>query len=359
MCGVKSYSQTSNGYIIEVQGKTVYVDLSAPNVKVGDELGAYSHGGYMTDPNTGRRVRKADELKAKMKIMSVHQDYSVAYLIDEFSQSILTKGMAVKMLKKVQESKTHSNDIVSNHENNGKQTTSDYMRNMFVNSSNNSNNNTWKDSNATNYSPINSYKPTVVVAPAQVNDVVNSGHFGGYVADVLMEQLLMCNEVRLLDRSVLNAQIDEMELTGSVIDPQTAIERGKVAGARYIIQVTMQKPDVVNIRTGIPLASVMGAIGAATNKNIGAQYASNMQVGTLKASVTIKLLKVVTRHTSIKIQLNCAVVSLVVQFFLQVKSLSGIITKMGADMPIAPSAKITPCFWIARAMKSLRIFCRT
>ena len=287
MCGVKSYSQTSNGYIIEVQGKTVYVDLSAPNVKVGDELGAYSHGGYMTDPNTGRRVRKADELKAKMKIMSVHQDYSVAYLIDEFSQSILTKGMAVKMLKKVQESKTHSNDIVSNHENNGKQTTSDYMRNMFVNSSNNSNNNTWKDSNATNYSPINSYKPTVVVAPAQVNDVVNSGHFGGYVADVLMEQLLMCNEVRLLDRSVLNAQIDEMELTGSVIDPQTAIERGKVAGARYIIQVTMQKPDVVNIRTGIPLASVMGAIGAATNKNIGAQYASNMQVGTLKASVTI------------------------------------------------------------------------
>ena len=44
MCGIKSYSQTSNGYIIEVQGKTVYVDLSAPNVKVGDELGAYSHG---------------------------------------------------------------------------------------------------------------------------------------------------------------------------------------------------------------------------------------------------------------------------------------------------------------------------
>ena len=132
-----------------------------------------------------------------------------------------------------------------------------------------------------------SNKPTVVVAPAQVNDVVNSGHFGGYVSDVLMEQLLLCNEVRLLDRSVLDAQIDEMNLVGSVIDPQTAIKRGKVAGARYIIQVTMQKPDVVNIKTGIPLASVMGAIGAATNSNVGAQYASNMKIGTLKASVSI------------------------------------------------------------------------
>ena len=132
-----------------------------------------------------------------------------------------------------------------------------------------------------------SSKPTVVVAPAQVNDVVNSGHFGGYVADVLMEQLLLGNEVRLLDRSILNEQIDEMNLAGNVIDPKTAIKKGKVVGAKYIIQVTMQKPDVVNVKTGIPLASFMGAIGTATKTNIGAEYASNLQVGTLKASVSI------------------------------------------------------------------------
>ena len=49
----------------------------------------------------------------------------------------------------------------------------------------------------------------------------------------------------------------------------------------------MQKPDVVNIRTGIPLASIMGAVQGITGKNIGAQYTSNAQMGTLKASVNI------------------------------------------------------------------------
>lgn len=282
MVTIEGYSQTSTGCIIEFEGKTVYVDLSTPNVKEGDELGAYSHGGYMTDPNTGRRVRKPDELKAKMKIVSVHQGYSKACLIDDYSHTFLKKGMSVKLLKKAQvsaENKSNSNNIVAEGNNRNKQVNSDNVRSMITTPS--------VSYNDVNRYSVNTSKPTVVIAPAQVNDIVNSGHFGGYVADVLMEQLLMCNEVRLLDRSVLNAQIDEMELTGSVIDPQTAIERGKVAGARYIIQVTMQKPDVVNIRTGIPLASVMGAIGAATQTNIGAQYASNMQVGTLKASVTI------------------------------------------------------------------------
>ena len=78
----------------------------------------------------------------------------------------------------------------------------------------------------------------------------------------------------------------------------------------------------------------------------------------VKVSVTIKLSKVAMRLTSIKKQLNCAAVSLVVQFFLQVKSLSGFITSSEPVMPIAPSVKITPCFWIARAMKIQRIFYR-
>jgi hypothetical protein len=81
--------------------------------------------------------------------------------------------------------------------------------------------------------------------------------------------------------------MDEINLTGDYIDPKTAIQRGQIAGAQYIIQVTMQKPDVVNVRTGIPLASIMGAAQAISGTNIGAQYASNMQVGTLKAEVSI------------------------------------------------------------------------
>lgn len=278
---------SSNGYIINIEGNAVYVDLSAPNVKVGDVVGVYVRSGYATDPSTGRRVRKPDELKAKLKIGSVHQGYSLAYPMDGFSISSLQAGMTIKRVDTTLSHNSHPKQNTSHPV--GRRNTSDYMRENFVVSAPEENNYTQHSPRETynSPSPDSSGRPTVVIAPAQVNDVVNSGHFGGYVADVLMEQLLMCNDVRLLDRSVLNAQLDEMDLAGSVIDPNTAIQRGKVIGAQYIIQVTMQKPDVVNVRTGIPLASVMGAVGAATRTNIGAQYASNMRVGTLKASVSI------------------------------------------------------------------------
>lgn len=78
-------------------------------------------------------------------------------------------------------------------------------------------------------------------------------------------------------------------MAGSHIDPATAIERGKIAGARYAVQVTMQKPDVANVRTGIPLASIMGALQGGLNRNIGAQYMSNMEVARLKAAVSLSV----------------------------------------------------------------------
>ena len=278
-----SFAQSSQGYIINIENDAVYVDLSSPNVKVGDLVGVYVRSGYATDPVTGRRVRKPDELKAKLKISSVHQGYSLAYPVERVSVGALKTGMIVKRIESALPDNLSSERSAPNLVNPKK------MRETFANSSSHADNypqHSTKERRNT-FSPMSSDKPTVVVAPAQVNDVVNAGHFGGYVADVLMEQLLMCNEVRLLDRSVLSAQLDEMNLTGNVIDPNTAIQRGKVIGAQYIIQVTMQKPDVVNVRTGIPLASVMGAVGSATGTNIGAQYASNMRVGTLKASVSI------------------------------------------------------------------------
>lgn len=133
-------------------------------------------------------------------------------------------------------------------------------------------------------------KISVFVAPAQVNDITGIGYFGTYVSDILMEQLMMCDKVRLLDRTVLGMQVDEIDLSGSeYVDASAAIQKGKMLGAERIIQVTMQKPDVVNIRTGIPLASIMGAVQGIANTNIGAQYMSNMQIATLKASVNISV----------------------------------------------------------------------
>lgn len=69
---------------------------------------------------------------------------------------------------------------------------------------------------------------------------------------------MMCDKVRLLDRSVLGTQMDELNLSGEYINPATAIQKGK---------------------------------------NIGAQYASNAQIGTLKASVNITT-RVVDLQTS-------------------------------------------------------------
>lgn len=60
--------------------------------------------------------------------------------------------------------------------------------------------------------------------------MVGVGYFGTYVSDLLMEQLMFCDKVRLLDRTVMGMQMDETDLTGSYIDPNTAIQRGKIAG---------------------------------------------------------------------------------------------------------------------------------
>jgi hypothetical protein len=117
-----------------------------------------------------------------------------------------------------------------------------------------------------------SERVNIVIAPAQVNDVVHNGHFGDYVADVLMEQMLMCDKVRLLDRSVSNAQIDEINLAGDILDPATTIQRGKGIGARYILQTTMQKPDVANVRTGISNGCGTRADGSEYRRGLRIEY---------------------------------------------------------------------------------------
>lgn len=144
-----------------------------------------------------------------MEIGNVFNDYSVAATNDRGLLQLLKEGMEVSVIN-TGKAITSSDKPVNN---------SLFMPMQNVNSSD---------------------KIPIVIAPAQVNDVVGVGHFGGYVADVLMEQMLLCDKVRLLDRSILNAQMDEVDLAGSYIDPATAVQRAKIQGARYILQVTMQ-----------------------------------------------------------------------------------------------------------------------
>lgn len=279
--------QTTKGCIISIENGVVNVDLTNAQVKAGDCLNVIVSGGYMTHPVTGRRVRKEDRILCKLEVGDAYSEYSVARPHDVSSLSQLKPGMTVQISKRnvtesIQQNNTlQSNKLVSKN---------DIMLNNFVSDGKTTGSDVSSISiQALPESKVTSEKVSIVIAPAQVNDIVHSGHFGGYVADVLMEQMLMCDKVRLLDRSVLNAQIDEINLAGDILDPSTTIKREQGIGVRYILQTTMQKPDVANVRTGIPLASVMGAVQGLTGTNIGANYASDMKLATLKASVNLSV----------------------------------------------------------------------
>lgn len=93
--------------------------------------------------------------------------------------------------------------------------------------------------NKINQESGNYEKISVIITPAKVNDVVNNGFFGGYVADVLMEQLITNDRIKLIDRSILNEQINESDLQGRYIENKSSIEKGKISGVRYVIRKVM------------------------------------------------------------------------------------------------------------------------
>lgn len=254
------------GYVISVEGEKVYIDLAVGKVKPGDKVAVYSKEGYFVHPVTKKRLKREPSQVASLEVVKVYTDYSLAKAVPAQSLSKVEVGMSVQCNAMSQSSHSESSSDVygppAAKENRPSVLSVDPVR-------------------------TTDEKVSVFVAPAQVNDVVGVGYFGTYVSDLLMEQLMFCDKVRLLDRTVMGMQMDETDLTGSYIDPNTAIQRGKIAGAQYVVQVTMQKPDVVNVRTGIPLASIMGAFQAGFGKNLGAQYMSNVEVATLTASVSI------------------------------------------------------------------------
>ena len=198
----------TEGYIISIEKDAVCIDLNEKQVVPGDRFDVYKAGGYMTHPVSGKRIRKNDALIGSLEVGETYAEYSVARPQNPSLLKLLEVGM--KVIPQAKDS------AASQGRSGGVNTTG-------------------------------GDRVPIVVAPAVVNDVVNNGHFGGYVADILMEQMLLCDKVRLLDRSVLNAQMSEIDLTGDILDPATTIQGGQVIGARYVLQTTMQKPDVANI----------------------------------------------------------------------------------------------------------------
>ena len=199
-----------SGYIIKVDGDKVYMNL--PGAKVSDVVPVFNNGGSMTDPKSGRNIQIEPEVIGQIKIIAVQGAYSVGRVYGN-TATYPEKGMTVGQRTVIQKN---------------------------------------------NYG-----ETTVMIAPAEVNfpqvvnTMVGSGYIGDYVSDVLMEHLLKCNKIKLVDRSILSTQQNEIAMGQSGgIDPNTALEYGKISGARYLVKITLLQPDVVNVGSNIPVKGI-------------------------------------------------------------------------------------------------------
>lgn len=258
-------AQKTSGYVILVEGNDVYVDLTENDVKAGDVLDVIGEAEYIIHPVTKKRIQKEAVSAGTLRVTVPHAEYSLAACADKTLLAKLRAGMKVEK----------------------------QVRLTGGGASEKSAKSTVKPA----VSAPSSQRIPVMITPTEVNDITGIGYFGLYVSDMLMEKLMRNDRITLLDRSILEAQMNEIDLAGRYIDAATAIEKGRIKGARYAIQVTMQKPDVVNVKTGVPLASVMGALQGLTGTNLGAQYFSNTRVERLKSAVDITA-RVIDMQTS-------------------------------------------------------------
>jgi curli biogenesis system outer membrane secretion channel CsgG len=146
-------------------------------------------------------------------------------------------------------------------------------------------------------------KVAVMIAPVELNfpqgvntmagDESGGGYVGDYVSDVLMEHLLQCDKIQLIDRSVLQTQRDEQSMASSgEIDYNTALQSGKITGAHYLVKITMLKPDVEDVGTGIPVSALVGVADILTEgkftkigKVVG--VSTDVKITNVKVSINI------------------------------------------------------------------------
>ena len=234
-------SQNTSGYIIKVDGDKVYLNL--PDAKVSDIVSVLDNGGSMEDPKTRRTIRTEPEVVGQIKIIAALGDYSVGRVYGNMTTPP-GEGMTVQKGPVVQKNKYG--------------------------------------------------ETTVMIAPAEVNfpqglnTTVGDGFIGDLVSDALMEHLMESDKIQLIDRSMLTTQQSEISLgQSSAIDPNTAIEFGKISGVRYLVKITLQKPDVVNISDDIPVAGLVNAFTNGRNTNITQHLPTNVHTAHVKVSVRI------------------------------------------------------------------------
>jgi len=254
-------SQNSVGYIIKVDEDKVYLNL--PNVKISDIVSIFDNGGYMTDPRTGQSIRTIPETVGQIKIIAVQGKYSVGRIYGNLA-NYPQVGMTVR-----KETIIKKNDYG---------------------------------------------ETTVMIAPAELNwpkgenalinnMSSNEGYIGDYISAALTQHLLESNKIQVVDRSIFGAyqqQVDgmtqqekgvyekEMDLKNNgTIDPNTALENGKMSGVRYLVKITLQKPDIVYINNEFPVEGVANAFMGRRKTKVTQYLPANLKTTNVKVSVRI------------------------------------------------------------------------
>jgi len=273
--------QSIEGHIIKVDGDKIYINLHRPSINVSNVLSVYGNDGSNT------------EAVALIEITAIPGAYSVGRVLgesaiplaekmtvrkDNYSPPIIAPVSIPAQVENTPVSEPvpvpQENQVPPVNESDPIPTvnlveTPASQENYFPPANNDAP--VQQETRKTNYPPANNDgKATVVIAPAEVQfpDGVNnmivgatgeSGYVGSYVTAALTKQLKRCDKIRLLDPSMMQ----ELGLS-----------------ARYMVKVTMQKPDVAIVGTSVSPRKILDVFqnSAQQLKQVAPENVSKSQV---------------------------------------------------------------------------------
>ena len=90
LCLMLQVLAQKKGYIIKIDGETIYTDLGSSFVQVGDWINVYGKGTYIVHPVTQKKIYTEPEIIGKLEIGSTFKDYSIAKVNDRSLLHLLT-----------------------------------------------------------------------------------------------------------------------------------------------------------------------------------------------------------------------------------------------------------------------------
>lgn len=95
--------QIIKGCIISIEDNKAYLDVTAPDVQVGDVLSVYTEGGYIIHPITKKKIQKEGDVLANLEIVDTKSEYSVATISPEGAFQKIEVGMFARMSESASE----------------------------------------------------------------------------------------------------------------------------------------------------------------------------------------------------------------------------------------------------------------